>query len=51
MLTSSIAGLLGFVIGLFICYLYFRRQLDFQKQDLISDKQVELNSLHHEQVL
>ena len=48
MLTSSITALLGFAIGILLCYLYYRRQLDFQKQDLISEKEIELNSLHHE---
>ena len=49
MLTPSIAALLGFAIGILLCYFYFRRQLDFQKQGLVSQKEIELNSLHHEQ--
>ena len=49
MLTPSIAALLGFAIGILLCYVYFRRQLDFQKQGLVSQKEIELSSLNHEQ--
>ncbi len=47
MSATSIAALIGFSVGIFFCWLYFRRQLDFEKQRSISEKEIELNSLHH----
>ena len=48
MWTTGISVLIGLIIGIFLCWLFLRRQADSQNLRLVSEKEIQLSSLHQE---
>ena len=48
MWTTGISVLIGLIIGIFLCWLFLRRQADSQNLRLVSEKEIQLSALHQE---